>query len=259
MKIKYLVTCAVLLVISGCTNNLAKLPGSNPQYGITLTESPHPTITPTPEPAQAPNLHRGYYEDIPQSIREQMRGVSMPAGATVSYDDLAYLTVYHMDFNGQEAVGHIVVAKELADEVLDIFMELYEIEYPIESVRLIDDFNNKQTAELNSLDRASMGNNNTSAFCYRVINGSGNMSQHAYGRAIDLNPKINPYVTGSVVSPKNAVKYADRNGVSFSEVETRAMIHKDDAVYKIFTSRGWKWGCEIWDGIYDYQHFQKEM
>jgi len=97
-----------------------------------------------------------------------------------------------------------VVAKALAEDVLDIFAELYAINYPIESIRLIDEFNDKQTDVLDSLDRASMGNNNTSAFCYRVVSGSSSISQHAYGRAIDLNPKINPYVSGGSVSPRNA-------------------------------------------------------
>ena len=181
----------------------------------------------------------------------------MPAGATVGYGDLAYLTVYYHGFDGADATGHIVVAKELADEVLDIFADLYEIDYPVESVKLIDEFQNKQTSELDSLDRASMGNNNTSAFCYRLVSGSGNLSQHAFGRAIDLNPRINPYVTGNIVSPANAKKYADRSGNGLSDIEMRAMIHKGDAVYNIFVSRGWEWGGEIWYGEYDYQHFQK--
>ena len=123
----------------------------------------------------------------------------------------------------------------------------------------IDYFNDKQTEELDSLDRASMGNNNTSAFCYRVVNGTTRMSNHAYGRAIDINPKINPYVTVSgSVSPRNAVKYADRSGEALSDIERAALIRSGDRVYNIFISRGWEWGGEIWsDSYYDYQHFQK--
>ena len=62
----------------------------------------------------------------------------MPDGASVTYDDLSYLTVYHYNFDYERTVGNIVVANALADEVLDIFAALYEIRYPMESVRLID-------------------------------------------------------------------------------------------------------------------------
>lgn len=231
-------------------------PEETPKLGSTpsVEPAPEPASEPTPEPPTT----RGFYSCIPDDVQESMRGISMPDGATVGFDDLAYLTIYFKNFNGEDETGHIVVAKELADEVLDIFEELYNIEYPIQSVRLIDEFNDKQTTELNSLDRASMGSNNTSAFCYRLISGSSTPSQHAYGRAIDLNPLINPYVTASgIVSPRNATAYADRSGGSLTDIERRAMIHKDDEVYSIFVSRGWQWGGEIWNGIYDYQHFQK--
>ena len=217
-------------------------------------ETPEQAVQATPEPL--PN--RGYAEAIPETVQNKMAGISMPEGATVKYEDLSYLTVYYIDFEGQHRAGNMVVANELAEEVLDIFADLYDIKYPIETIGLIDDYNDKQTDELDTLDRASMGNNNTSAFCYRAMNSAGTLSQHAFGRAVDLNPKINPYVSGSTVSPANAKQYADRSGDGLSEVEARAIIRKDDEVYKIFTSRGWKWGCEIWSGVNDYQHFQKE-
>jgi hypothetical protein len=146
----------------------------------------------------------------------------------------------------------------LAEEVLDIFKDLYDIDYPIQSVRLIDEFNDLQTDEFNELDKASMGYNNTSAFCYRAMNSSGTLSKHALGRAIDLNPLINPFVkSGGYFSPPNAGKYVNRKSTELSEIEDRAMIRKGDQVYNIFISRGWRWGCEIWSGTYDYQHFQK--
>jgi len=202
---------------------------------------------------------RGYSENIPEDVQKIMAGVSMPANAKVKYDDLAYLTIYYIDFNDNHATGNIIVAKALAEEVLDIFEELYKIKYPIESVRIIDEFKDKQTKELDTLDNASMGHNNTSSFCYRqVVNGK-SMSQHSYGRAIDLNPKINPYVVkrNLSVSPANAKKYIDRSGKGLTGIENRAMLHTNDDVYKIFTSRGWTWGGNAWNTIYDYQHFEK--
>ena len=90
------------------------------------------------------------------------------------------------------------------------------------------------------------------------------MSKHAFGRAIDLNPKTNPWVSvDGRVSPRNAVKYANREGAmdensDWTDVEKRAFIGKDTKVYEIFKSYGWEWGGEIWD-VKDYQHFEKPL
>lgn len=210
------------------------------------------------------DIIRGTKEPIPEDVRERMMGISYPAdgNALISLDSLSYLTIPHYDFEGNVQMGEMIVDSELADEVLDIFAELFKIEYPIENMELIDKYYDMMTEELDSLDRSSMGRNNTSAFCYRVVAGTSQMSNHAFGRAIDLNPKTNPWVgVNGNVSPRNAVKYANReNALSedsdWSEVEKRAFIGKDTEVYRIFKSYGWQWGGEIWD-VKDYQHFEK--
>lgn len=83
------------------------------------------------------------------------------------------------------------------------FYQLYKWEYPIESVRLIDDFEGD--------DELSMEANNSSAFNYRVIKGSTQLSKHALGLAIDINPRINPYVREDGYYPVNAAEYLERN------------------------------------------------
>lgn len=69
----------------------------------------------------------------------------------------------------------------------EIFHELYLAEYPIERIRLIDEYDGDDTV--------SMEDNNTSCFNYRVVDGTSSLSKHAYGMAIDINPLYNPYVT----------------------------------------------------------------
>ena len=50
-------------------------------------------------------------------------------------------------------------------------------------------------------DGRSMAANNTSAYnCRRTTGGTG-WSEHAYGRALDLNPVQNPYVRRTTVLP----------------------------------------------------------
>jgi hypothetical protein len=96
----------------------------------------------------------------------------------------------------------MVVDKRLAEDVVDIFKELYDKKYPIEKVRLIDEYN--------ADDNLSMNDNNSSAFCYRTIKGSNKISNHGKGMAIDINPFQNPHVIGETTNPVEAYMYSDR-------------------------------------------------
>ena len=77
------------------------------------------------------------------------------------------------------------------------------------------------------------------------------MSNHAYGLAIDLNPKVNPYVKNDLVLPTNGLAYVNR------DQHVLGIIKKNDAVYQLFTSHGWTWGGD-WTSLKDYQHFEKK-
>lgn len=147
----------------------------------------------------------------------------------------------------------MIVDRALADEVLDIFEELYRLEFPIETMDIIDRYAGYIDEIFDTLDRASMSQNNTSAFCYRLVNGGANrMSYHARGWAIDRNPKINPYYIPSsgYVSPANAYPYADRS------VDWPGIIRRGDPIYTILIRHGWEWGGD-WSDEKDFQHFQK--
>ena len=243
-------------------DNAVNMQGVETQPTQTVTGQPmnvvvtNPTVAPTIEPSEEPKPSRGTKSKIPQEIRELMQGRSMTENSNIGFDDLSYLRIPYINFDGEYQMGEMVVANDLAEEVLDIFEELYKIGYPIERMELVDRFFDKITDTLDTPDRASMGNNNTSAFYYRVVSGSSTLSNHAYGRAIDINAKVNPFVNGDYVSPANAYKYADRSMSDWSEVEKRAVISRDTDIYRIFTAHGWEWGGEIWS-YQDYQHFQK--
>ena len=216
------------------------------------TPTPEPAPTPTLSPTEPPVARRGTAEPIPETVRNTIKGYSMPANSTVSYDDLSYLTIPHYDFNYNVVEGHLVVNKALADEVLDIFAELFDIKYPVERMELID----KYGAD----DYVSIDYNNTSAFNYRLsTDGSNRLSRHALGRAIDINPQINPYVNsnGTGAHP-NAKEYWSRDRSKWSsEIAKAAYIGPDSEIYKIFVNKyGWEWGG-AWSSYRDYQHFQK--
>ena len=215
------------------------------------TPSPAAEAVLTQQPQTTQN-RRGTAQAIPDDIRTKMNGKSMHANENLSYDDLSYLTIPHYDFNYNVTEGHMVVNKAVAEEVLDIFAELYDIKYPIERMELVDDYG--------ADDYTSIDNNNTSAFNYRVsTDGTGRLSKHALGRAIDINPQINPYVTsGGTGSHSNASEYWSRDYQNWSsEVARAAYIGPQAQIYKIFVDEhGWEWGGS-WSSYRDYQHFQK--
>ncbi len=214
------------------------------------TFAPTPEIT--PEPTNQPIKRRGDRQPIPEDIKEIMQGNSMPQNASVTFDDLAYLTIPHYDFNYNVTEGHMVVNAGLADETLDIFAELFDIQYPIECMQLVDYYN--------ADDFLSIENNNTSAFNYREsTDGSGRLSKHALGCAIDINPQINPYVRSEGTgSHQNASEYWSRDVSAWSsEIAKAAYIGVNTDIYKIFVNKyGWEWGGS-WSSYRDYQHFQK--
>jgi len=185
-------------------------------------------------------------QEIPDNIYEKMLGNSIPMKykSRVSISSLSYLKITYIGFDGEEHVGEMIVSAKLAGEVLDIFKELYEIRYPIEKISLIDEY------EAN--DELSMSDNNTSCFCYRVINGSKKLSNHSLGTAIDINPLYNPYVKNKFVSPASSTIYSNR------ENEFKHKISQNDAIYNIFVSKGWTWGGD-WNSPKDYQHFEKNI
>ena len=197
---------------------------------------------------------RGTKMDIPPDIRQVMAGVSLPEGAVITFEDLSYLIIPHYNFSGTVQNGYMVVNKKLADEVLDIFAELYRLKYPIERMEIIDYYNGS--------DFESIEANNTSSFNYRVSTAnSGKLSAHAYGCAIDINPQINPYVgQDGTGSHQNAKEYWSRNtDLWTSETAKKAFIGENTAIYDVFVNKhGWTWGGS-WSSYRDYQHFEKRV
>ena len=181
-------------------------------------------------------------EPLPEYVLNIIRGRSFRYYTPFDYSFLSYLTITHIDFNGQRRIGHMIVAAELADEVLDIFREIYEYGFPIYKIRLIDFYDTQ--------DYLSMADNNSVAFNFRNIAGTNRLSRHALGRAIDINPIQNPYIRGNTVWPAAGKNYMDR------AYERPGMIIRGDVVYRAFTSRGWIWGGH-WTLPLDYHHFER--
>lgn len=184
---------------------------------------------------------------IPESVKTRMDGCSYKASVGVKWEGLRYLQVLHCDADGNAIVGELVCAKSIADDLLSIFKALFQAGYPIEKMRLVDDYGGD--------DEASMRDNNTSCFNQRSITAGGRISKHSYGLAIDINPKYNPYSKMKangllVVKPEDSKEYLDRT------IASPYQIVKGDLCYRLFKKHGFYWGGD-WARSKDYQHFER--
>ena len=159
--------------------------------------------------------------------------------------NLCFIKPVFWSFKEKIEQGLLIVHQELAEELIEIFINLAQHRFPIEQMRPIHEFAN--------CDRASMAANNTISFHYRSVTGqAGIFSQHSYGRAVDLNPRLNPYVdcTQALIFPSNGEAFLNRNQ------EERGLIRADSYIVQLFRDYGWDWGGG-WLDIQDYQHFEK--
>ena len=154
------------------------------------------------------------------------------------------ITVLYYSFDLKIHQGQLVMDGELAQDIRKIFELALKEKFPIQSVLPISHAKFRKDGRWD--DDLSMAANNTSGFNYRLITGGTKLSNHAYGRAIDINPVQNPYIKGELVLPSGADYDATRAGT----------LTADHVITKAFLELGWEWGGN-WDTRKDYQHFEK--
>jgi hypothetical protein len=173
-------------------------------------------------------------------VSAERLGVSWRPGCPVGPESLRLLRVSHVGYDGSQQVGEIVVHRDVAGAVVAIFRLLFDEKFPIERMRTVEAYG--------ADDDASMADNNTSGFNCRFVAGGSSWSMHAYGRAIDLNPVVNPYVNGWIVDPPAGAAHLDRASPAPGKVTPGSIA------VVAFGLRGWRWGG-LWSGAKDYQHF----
>lgn len=152
-------------------------------------------------------------------------------------DELRYVLLPFWGFDGEVHTGELLLRADAVDAVVAGFAHLHERRFPIEEMRVV---------EAAELDLPPTGDgNNTTAFVCRPSRGSGSWSEHAQGRAVDINPFHNPYVKGDVVLPELATAYVDRGNLR------PGMLVLDDVT--AFTAAGWEWGG-LWRSLLDHMH-----
>jgi hypothetical protein len=184
-----------------------------------------------------------FHADVTRLTADQKRAMTPSVwrpGCPVPLADLRRVEVPYVDFNGGLRRGAVVVHRDAAPAMVRVMRALYRARFPIRRMRPIEAYRGN--------DFASIEADNTSAFNCRAATGSSNWSEHAYGRAIDVNPIENPYVSGGRTSHRASVPYLDRSRYRKGmAVERRTLVRSFDAV-------GWGWGGR-WSSPIDYQHF----
>lgn len=181
--------------------------------------------------------------EVSPALLGKIRATTWHAGCPVPPEDLRELTLSYWNFDKKPATGTLVVHKDVAEEVVAVFQDLFSHGFLVEKMSPVEDYGGS--------DDRSMAANNTSAFNCRDVTGSpGRFSNHSWGRAIDINPLTNPYVLGAKVLPPEGAKYTDRTKVF------PGSILKDGFAVKRFAQVGWTWGGS-WTDRTDYQHFEK--
>jgi len=152
----------------------------------------------------------------------------------------------YYSFDGRVHQGQMVLDKDLVRDVKKVFDVALKEKFPIKSVIPISDMRFRKNGRWD--DDLSMAAGNSSSFNYREITGGGRLSNHAYGRAVDLNTFQNPYIKGKISLPSGA-KYDPTAPGTFTA---------DSPIVKTFISLGWAWGGN-WKSPTDYQHFEKPI
>lgn len=173
--------------------------------------------------------------------RHRLNGSSWHPGCPVGLDDLRYVRLSYVGFDGRSHRGELVVNADAVGATRTAFSFLYAERFPIRRMHLVDDYG--------ADDYRSIEADNTSAFNCRPATGATRWSEHAYGRAIDVNTIENPYVyANGTTTHARSRPYLDRSK------HRKGMAYRGGVLVRAFAKAGWGWGGN-WPGPTDYQHF----
>ena len=185
-------------------------------------------------------------QTLPASVQSTLKsGGFWKRGCPVALGDLRLLTVKHWDFEGKRATGQLVVNKTAAPKLRIAFGRLYGLHFPIRDMRF-GHFYGPSNERFDDVTASFQCRQSVSSPC----NGggpSGRWSNHAYGLAVDINPRENPYVGCGMSYNATTRRYRDRS------VHRRGML--TPKAVAAFRAIGWGWGGS-WSGdTKDYMHF----
>ena len=194
-----------------------------------------PTVDALPPPADG-----GFHAEVQPVPANVVARSTWQEACPVTLDELRYVTVSFWGFDDRAHTGELIVHRDAAVGIVQVFEQLFAARFPIEDMRV---------STMADLDAPNTGDGNTTAaFVCRPTRGSSRWSEHAYGMAIDVNPFQNPYVRDGGVIPGLASSYLDRADVR------PGMLEPGAGPIEAFAAMGWRWGGG-WENPRDYMHF----
>ncbi len=171
---------------------------------------------------------------------EAIHRSASPAAPPAVLNRQALVTVHYLGFDGRLHEGQVVIDERLVSDIREVFRIARRSGFPIQSAVPV--------AAFGWDDDRSMAANNTSGFNYRTVPGTRRLSRHAFGFAIDINPRQNPFIRNGKIRPPGARYDPNQPGT----------LTPDGPIVRAFRRLGWTWGGD-WRTIKDYQHFQKTL
>ena len=204
------------------------------------------TLSAVAASAHAAALHVGAAKLTREQAHELQRSGEWHPGCPVMPYRLRVLTVRYYGFDHRTHLGQIVVNEKVTTQLATVFGKLYAMRFPIREMSFAAMYgphpnqNGDVTASFECRDAVpSPCNGNAKGM---------NWSMHAYGEAVDVDPRENPYVGCGMTRDKTARSYMKRSDVRPGMV-TRAIYDRT------FATVGWGWGG-LWTGsTKDYMHF----
>ena len=183
---------------------------------------------------------------LPQEMKTQLKERGFwKKGCPVGLGDLRLLTVSHLGFDGDTHRGQLVVNERATGPLSSAFRAMYRNRFPIRHMRFSDFYG----------PRSQRPNDVTASFeCRQAVPSpctggkrTGTWSNHAYGLAIDVNPRENPYVGCGQSNDPTAQSYRNRSRQRPGMVGGRTV--------RAFANAGWGWGGSWAGDTKDYMHF----
>ncbi len=153
-------------------------------------------------------------------------------------ESLEMISVEYFGLDGKLHRGQVIIHADLVADIQEIFAFSREIQFPMAKVIPISQFGWS--------DDISMFENNSHGFDWRLATGLDWISHHGYGRAIDINPRQNPYYKNNIMLPANGTY----------DITDPGTLHANHPRVLKFKELGWQWGGD-WRVPHDLHHFQK--
>jgi len=166
-------------------------------------------------------------------------------GCPVWLSELRVLSYRYYGLDKQTHIGQIVVNAKVAQPLSTVFAKLYRMRFPIRDGAFASTYgphphpNGDVTASFECRDAAASPCSSSAT--------TNHWSMHAFGEAVDLDPRENPYVGCGMTRDKTALSYLKRSH------HRPGMV--TPAVRRAFASIGWGWGGSWVGSTKDYMHF----